>query len=69
MADHTRLVNQLMAHPLHFDRDSEEDVTLLGKCILHAVDVGNVVRKFDIALFYSERVNKEMKEQVSLERE
>ena len=58
----------MLAHPLEYNPDVEEDVSLLAKAILHAIDIGNVVRKFDVALLFSERIHKEFRLQVAEER-
>lgn len=68
MTNHTAITRAMLAHPTTYNAESEDDIALLAKAILHAVDIGNVVRKFDVALLFSERIHKEFREQISEER-
>ncbi|KAG1670017.1 hypothetical protein FOA52_011173 [Chlamydomonas sp. UWO 241] len=59
MSNHFKMTQEFKQHAPEFDPTSEADRLMLGKVILHSVDIGNAVRPFHVNETMSQRVHKE----------
>ncbi|GAX82496.1 hypothetical protein CEUSTIGMA_g9923.t1 [Chlamydomonas eustigma] len=59
MSNHFNMTQDFRKHDAAFDSESESDRQILIKAILHAADIGNAIRPFEVNDAMSKRVHKE----------